>query len=160
MEPRLSPTEAADPLRPRVARLAVTSAIALGMIWQLARRTPVRGSGAEIALAAGWLLMPSILVLSLRWRRWRYALIAPSLLVLGGLVWMCAVALPAGGAARVGWLVLTAGIAMGGALGMWFWYEWMPIPESWRDPNARARWGFIAVHVALVVAGGVLVAIA
>ena len=160
MKPRLSLTEAADPLQPRVARLAVTSAIALGLIWQLARRTPVHASGAEDALAAGWLLMPSILLLSLRWRRWRYALVAPSLLVLGGLVWMCAVAPPAVGTARVGWLVLTVGIALGGLLGVWFWYEWMPVPERWRDPNARARWGFITMHVALVVAGGVLVVIA
>lgn len=160
MEARLSLTETADPLRPRVIRLAATAAVALGIVWRLALHAPVRVPGAESALVAGWLLMPSILIVSLRWQRWRYALMLPSTLVLGALAWMCAVALPPSGTARAGWPLMAAGVAMGGVLGMWFWYGWMPIPERWRDPNAAMRWTLITVHVGLIVLGMVLVAMA
>lgn len=94
--------------------------------------------------------MPTLLIASLRRPLLRYGLVAPSSLVAvgaGGL------SLDATGIARVGWLLVTAGVLFGGVLGLWFWYRMLPVPERLRDPFSPTRWLLIGAHVALVVAG-------
>ena len=78
----------------RIIRLALTSALALGLIWWLAATTLDAHAVVSIALAAGWLLMPLVLVLSLRWPALRYALVVPSSLVGLALLAVCTSALP------------------------------------------------------------------
>ena len=65
----------------RVKRLSVVSAVALGLIWGLAVGTVEAPTLVDAALAAGWMLMPTVLVASLAWPRLRYGLILPSGLV-------------------------------------------------------------------------------
>lgn len=143
----------------RVARLSLTSAVALGLVWLLAAATLRAHAAIGACLAGGWLLMPTILWLSLRWPRLRYALILPSTLVSASLVAICATALPRDAAARGGWLMLTAGILLGGALGIWLWLRWIPVPARLSDPFCRGRWLLILVHVLLVVAGLALIGV-
>ena len=50
----------------RVIRLALTSSIALGLVWLLAILTLDLHPGVSASLALGWISMPSILLLSLR----------------------------------------------------------------------------------------------
>jgi hypothetical protein len=137
----------------RVARLAITSAIALGLLAFLCSRTLNVHRAVTGCLVAGWILMPTILAASLRWPRVRYAIFVPAVLITAGLVAICATALPDDWIARVGWILTTAGIMLGGVLGMWFWYRWAPVPARLDDPFSRGRWSLIGVHVALVLAG-------
>ena len=143
----------------RVVRLAVTSALVLPVIWLLSATTlrpqPLVGAG----LAAGWLLMPSILGLSLRWPRLRYALVVPSSFVSVALLAICLTALPDDNVASAGWLLMTGGVLFGGVLGIWFWFRWMPVPAGLTDPFSAGRWALIVVHVSLIVAGLVLVGV-
>jgi hypothetical protein len=62
--------------------------------------------------------------------------------------------------AAAGWPLMTAGVLLGGALGLWLWFRLLPVPAALDDPLAGGRWGLIAVHVVLVVVGWVLAATA
>jgi hypothetical protein len=142
----------------RIRRLAGTSVVALGLIWGLAARIDAHPA-VGLALAAGWLLMPLTLWLSLRHPMLRYGLIVPSALVGLALVALCATALPGDPLARAGWLTLTVGILVGGGLGGWFWFRWLPVPAALDDPFAPGRWLLVAVHVGLVCAGLLMVGV-
>lgn len=147
-----------DPaFRRRVIRLAATSAVALGLIWWLARSTLRAGPAVEGVLVPGWVLMPGILTASLWWPRLRYALVVPSALVTVALVAICLTSLPVDPVLSVGWLLITAGVLLGGAMGLWFWFRWMPVPLKLADPFSPGRWAIIRLHVGLVVIGMVLV---
>ena len=104
--------------------------------------------------------MPAILWFSLRRPRLRYGLALPSALVTAALLVICATALPADAFAQAGWLLLTAGILVGGLLGFWFWFRWLPVPASLHEPFAPGRWLLVAIHVALVVVGLLLAGLA
>lgn len=140
----------------RVRRLARTAAVALGIIWWLAVSTleapPIIGA----SLLLGWASMPAILVMSLRRPRLRYALVLPSSLVGVPLLGIAALFLPASAVAAAGWLLITAGILLGSALGLWFWYRVLPVPRALDDPFSAGRIALIGVHVALIVAGAAL----
>lgn len=143
----------------RVFRLAVTSSIALGLVWLLAIATLEAHPAVGLSLAFGWLLMPSILFLSLRWPRLRYALAIPSALVAAPLLIISGSDLPGNEVARSGWVLLTVGILIGGVLGVWFWFRWLPVPATLHAPFSPTRWALIGVHVALIVLGVTLVAV-
>jgi hypothetical protein len=141
----------------RVKRLSVVSAVVLGLIWALASWTLDAPPAVEVALMVGWVLMPLTLVASL-WRLTaRYWLVLPSTLVSLGLLAISIGWLPAEPAAAGGWLLATAGVLLGGAMGLWLWFRVLPVPAALDDPGSTGRWTLIAVHVALVVAGVVLV---
>lgn len=141
----------------RVVRLAATSAVVLGLIWWLARSTLQVDALIDRALLGGWLLMPTMLTLSLRRPRLRYALAIPSGLVGAALVAICLTSLPANGMSRLGWMLVTGGVLLGGTLGLWFWFRWMPVPPGLADPFSPGRWRLIALHVGLIVTGLILV---
>lgn len=142
----------------RVIRLAATSVVALGLIWGFQFATLQTHAFLGISLAAGWALMPVLLIASLRWPLARFGLALPSTLVGGGLVAICLTALPPdGGAARVGWLMTTAGVLMGGALGLWFWFRLAPVPRFLDDPFGPGRWTLVVVHIVLIVIGLALI---
>ena len=142
----------------RVIRLAATSLVALGLIWGFQFATLETPAFVGISLAAGWALMPVLLIASLRWPVARYGLALPSTLVGAGLIAICLTALPAGwGADRVGWLMTTAGVLMGGVLGLWFWFRLAPVPRFLDDPFSPGRWTLVAVHIVLIVVGLALV---
>ena len=141
----------------RIIRLALTSALALGLIWWLSARTLNAHPAVSISLGAGWLLMPLVLVLSLRWPKLRYALVVPSFLVGLALVAVCTSALPEERVASAGWLLITGGVLLGGVLGAWFWFRWLPVPARLVDPFAPGRWVLVATHVSLITAGLALV---
>ena len=142
---------------PRVMRLAGTSVVALGIIWFLAVATlRAEPTAINLALLGGWILMPATLGLSLRWPRARYAVVLPSALVSLALVAICLGFLPQNPLARLGWLLLTAGILFGGVLGVWFWFRFLPVPASLSSPFSAGRWTLIGAHVALIVLGAVL----
>jgi hypothetical protein len=144
----------ADPrFAPRVKRLATTSLVALGLIWALAVVTLEAPPLVEAALAAGWVLMPTTLFASLARPRLRYGLVVPSTLVGVGLLAVSIGWLPADPIAAAGWLMMTAGVLMGGVLGLWFWYRLAPVPLRLDDPFSRGRWVLVWVHVALIVVG-------
>lgn len=145
------------PFLQRVRRLAITSGVALGVVWILAVATLEAGPAIETGLLLGWLSMPTVLAISLRRPRIRRWVAVPALLVTASLVALCLGSLPASGPERAGWLVLAAGILMGGAIGLWFWYRLLPVPEILRDPFGSARWILIAIHVGLVVCGIALI---
>ncbi|MET1231640.1 MAG: hypothetical protein ABWY52_02170 [Candidatus Limnocylindrales bacterium] len=144
-------------IRRRVKRLAAVSAVALGLIWALAAATLDAPLAVDVALLAGWLLMPTILLASLRDARLRYGLMAPSVLVSFALLAIVLGWSP-GGVAGVGWLMMLLGILLGGAMGLWFWFRVLPVPHVLDAPDAPGRWILIAVHVALVVVGLALAA--
>ncbi|MCY4416551.1 MAG: hypothetical protein OXE87_09615 [Chloroflexi bacterium] len=142
----------------RVIRLAATSVVALGLIWGFQFATLATPAFVGISLAAGWALMPVLLIASLRWPAARYGLALPSTLVGAGLIAIYLTALPAGwGADRVGWLMTTAGVLMGGVLGLWFWFRLAPVPRFLEDPFSPGRWILVAVHIVLIVVGLALV---
>jgi hypothetical protein len=143
----------------RIIRLGFTSSIALGLVWLLATVTLDAYTGVGASLALGWLMMPSILFLSLRRPQLRYALAIPSALVGVPLLIICASNLPEGQIARTGWLLLTAGILSGGVLGVWFWFRWLPVPGWLHAPFSPSRWALVGLHVGLVVFGLVLVGV-
>jgi hypothetical protein len=101
--------------------------------------------------------MPSILALSLSRPRLRYALIVPSLLVTLALLTISLVVPPGSVIQRVGWALMTGGVLLGGSLGVWFWFRWLPVPSFLVDPFSRMRWGLIGLHVCLIVIGIALV---
>ena len=144
----------------RIRRLAKTSLVALGLIWLLAATRLEAPPAVEVALAAGWATMPTLLWASLRRPVLRYGLIAPSALVGGALLAICLGALPATPLARLGWLLLTAGVWTGGGLGVWFWFRprWLPVPAALDDPFAPGRWLLVGGHVGLVTVGLLLAA--
>lgn len=143
----------------RIIRLAITSCVALGLVWWLAITTLDAHPVIGISLAAGWLLMPSLLLLSLRRPRLRYTLMLPSSLVGLPLLAISAGSLATEPVARVGWLFLSSGILLGGALGIWFWFRWLPVPKFLHDPFSRGRWLLVGLHIALVVGGLALVGV-
>jgi hypothetical protein len=141
----------------RVVRLAITSALALGTIWALARAVGPLRSAIGYLLVAGWVLMPAVLLASLR-RPWlRYALVVPATLVTVALVALSATALPRDAAAAAGWALIAGGAVVGDMLGLWFWFRLFPVPPALSDPFSRGRWGLVWLHVALVVSGLLLV---
>ena len=107
-----------------------------------------------VLLAAGWVLMPVILAASLRRPMLRYALVVPATLVTLGLLGMV---FDTSGTELLGWAMLTAGILLGGTLGMWFWYRWMPVPRAFDDPYGTARMILVAIHIGLVLVGAAIV---
>ena len=142
----------------RVRRLALTSVVALGIIWGLAAATLEVPSLINAGLAAGWLLMPSILVASLADARWRYALVVPASLVGSCLFAISLAWRPEPPLAAVGWVLMTGGVLLGGLLGLWFWYRLVPVPKSLDDPFSPGRLGLIRAHVVLIVIGLLLAA--
>lgn len=138
-------------MRARVARLAVTSLVALGLIFGLWSAGRPGGTAAGVALGAGWALMPATLLLMLRAPKARYALVVPSLLITGGLL---DIALAVGG---LGWSMIAAGTCLGGLLGAWFWFGLLPVPRALQDPGGPGRWGLIVLHVGMIVVGMCLV---
>lgn len=143
----------------RVKRLAFVASIALGLIWALAVSTLAAPPIVGIALAAGWLLMPTVLAASLVRPLLRYALVVPATLVSAGLLAICAFWLPEAIVPAAGWLLMTAGIVLGGLLGLWFWFRPLPVPTSLDDPFAPGRIMLIGAHVGLIVVGALLVAL-
>ena len=149
----------ADPrFAPRVKRLAFTSLVALGLIWALAISTLEAPPFVDASLAAGWVLMPTTLFASLARPRLRYGLVVPSTLVGVGLLAVSFAWLPADPVAAAGWLMMTAGVLMGGFLGLWFWYRLFPVPSRLDDPFSKGRWALVGLHIALIVVGLVLAA--
>jgi hypothetical protein len=69
--------------------------------------------------------------------------------------WLPVAPLPA-----LGWLLMTAGVALGGLLGIWFWFRLLPVPPALDDPYSTGRWALIGLHIALIVVGMVLAATA
>jgi hypothetical protein len=156
---RPTPVELSDDPRfaQRVARLALTALVALGAIWGLAVTTLEAPPTVTLALAGGWLLMPTILAASLRVPLLRYGLVVPASLVSIALLGISIAWLPAGTAAAIGWLLITAGVLFGGMLGLWFWFRFLPVPRALHDPFSRGRLALIKAHVALIVGGMALV---
>ena len=127
-----------DPrFRGRVRRLAITSGVAL--------------------LLGGWPAMFTVLTLSLARPSIRRLVVVPAVIVTTALIGICLLELPSSALARAGWLALTAGILMGGGMGAWFWYRWIPVPRTLHDPYAPSRLALIAAHVGLVVGGIALI---
>jgi hypothetical protein len=147
-------------VRGRVMRLAAVSLVALGLVTGLAAVTLDAPPAVMASLAAGWILMPTALAWSLRELRARYLLVVPSSLVTVGLLAICVGWMPPAAPAAAGWLLMTAGVGLGGALGLWLWFRLLPVPAALDDPLAPGRWALIAVHVALVVVGWTLAATA
>ena len=142
----------------RVIRLAATSVVALGLIWGFQFATLHTPTFVGICLAAGWGSMPVLMTASLRWPAARYGLAIPSTLVGVGLIAICLTILPMEwGAARVGWLMTTAGVLMGGVLGLWFWFRLALVPRFLDDPFNPGRWTLVAVHLVLIVVGLALI---
>jgi hypothetical protein len=150
-----------DPrMRGRVTRLTAVSLVALGLVLWLAIATLAAPPAVLAMLALGWVLMPAVLAWSLREPAARYLLVVPASLVTLGLLAICIGWLPAPGVAAAGWVSMTAGVGLGGALGLWLWYRVVPVGARLDDPVAPGRWALIAVHVGLVVAGWALAATA
>ncbi len=148
----------ADPrVTGRVKRLSLVSAIMLGLIWVLAVGTLESPYLVGAALFAGWLLMPLTLVASLYRPTARYWLVLPSTLVSLGLLAIVLGWTPAEPAAASGWLLMSAGVLLGGGMGLWLWFRVLPVPTRLDDPLSGGRWALIGVHVALVVTGATLV---
>ncbi len=143
----------------RVRRLAATAVVALGLIWALAITTLDAPPLVGLALAGGWLLMPTILFASLTWPVTRYALVVPASLVGLALLAIMWAWLPDHPLAAAGWRMVTAGILLGGWMGLWLWYRLLPVPQQLDDPFSPARLSLIGVHVALIVMGILLAAL-
>lgn len=144
----------------RVKRLAIVSTFALGVIFTLAVTRLEARPVIELSLAAGWVLMPTLLLASMRRPKLRYLLIAPSTLVGTALLLICLTVLPTGGVARAGWLLVTGGILFGGLLGIWFWFRLIPVPRCLDEPFSPARWTLIGIHIAMILVGLLLVILA
>jgi hypothetical protein len=133
----------------RIRRLIVISTIALGAIWGLAVADDAE-VWVLVLLGVGWLTMPTILALSLRRPMLRYALLVPANAVAIGLIGMT---LTAPDSTEVGWLLITLGIVVGGALGAWFWFRWLPVPRAFDDPYGTPRVALVGLHIGLVLVG-------
>lgn len=156
------PVELSDDrrVRARVIRLAATSVVALGIVLALAMASLSVPPFVVVLLGLGWILMPTFLLWSLADARARYLLVVPSSLVTMALLLVCVGWLPGPPVAAAGWLLVTAGVGLGGLLGLWFWYRLAPVPRSLDDPYAPGRWALIGLHVSLVSLGGLLAATA
>jgi hypothetical protein len=157
---RLPVELSADPVfARRVRRLGLVSLVALGAVWGLAVTTlevpPLIGG----ALLAGWALMPAVLFASLVWPLLRIGLALPATLVTLGLLAIAAGWLPDAPLVATGWVLMLAGIGLGGVMGLWLWYRLLPVPAALAHPFSPARWLLIAVHVALIVVGMALAAL-
>jgi hypothetical protein len=141
----------------RIKRLVVISLVALGFIWAMSVRTFPGHVLTATMLGVGWWLMPMFLYLSLRRPTWRYGLLVPSTLVSLGLLADCVTALSDNEPSRLGWVLMTAGVLLGGTLGGWFWFRWIRVPATMTDPFAFGRWTAIAAHAGLVIVGAVVV---
>ena len=137
----------------RIRRLIVISTVALGVIWGLALADNAK-VWVLVLLAIGWVLMPSILALSLRRPMLRYALLMPASAVSVGLIGMT---LTAQDSTDVGWLLITLGIVVGGTLGAWFWFRWLPVPRALNDPYGPPRVALVGLHIGLVLIGTAMV---
>lgn len=137
----------------RVVRLAVTSVIALAAIFAQWAWTGSGNPTILIALGGGWILMPTLLMLSLRWPEFRYGVVVPAAAVSLALVAICLWNTPPSPIARSGWLLVSSGVLLGGFLGAWFWFRWLPVPRQLDDPYSPGRWAMIAVHAGLIIAG-------
>lgn len=147
-----------DPrVRRRVKRLAAVSAVALGLVWGLAAGTLETPAVVEVMLLAGWLLMPAVLLASLRDSRLRYGLVVPSTLVTLGLL-AVVISWSPGGIPGLGWLLIVLGVLLGVVMGLWFWYRVLPVPAALDAPDATARWALIGLHVTLIAVGLALAA--
>lgn len=142
----------------RVVRLAIISALALGALWALAHAGGRLRPAIGHLLLAGWVLMPAVLLASLRRPRLRYALVVPATLVTVALMALSATTFSSDGAAAAGWALVAGGVIVGDMLGLWFWFRLFPVPLALRDPFSRPRWALVGLHVALVVSGALLVA--
>jgi hypothetical protein len=137
----------------RVRRLAATASVALGVIWLLASLTLETARPIGLALLTGWVLMPVVLLASLSRPVLRYALVVPAGLVGTGLIAVCLTALPAVPVAALGWVLVTTGVALGGIMGIWFWYRLAPVPAALDDAFGPARLTLIGIHVGLILGG-------
>ena len=153
--PRAVPVELSADRRMsrRVKRLGYVSSVALGLIWGLSLATLEAPWWVTAALAGGWVLMPTVLFASLARPRLRYGLVLPGSLVGLGLLAICLAWPPAAPMAAVGWWLMAFGVALGGGLGLWFWYRLLPVPAALDDPMSAGRWGLIGLHVGLIVVG-------
>lgn len=144
----------------RVRRLAATASVALGLIWALALVTVEAPIIVHAALAAGWLLMPVLLVASLGRPLLRYALVVPATLVGLGLLAMSFAWRPESILAAAGWPLMAVGVLLGGWMGLWFWYRLVPVPAVLDDPFSPGRLVLIRIHVGLIIGGWLLAATA
>lgn len=140
----------------RLRRLVVVSSVVLGLIALFAALSTEASSLVIGLLVSGWILMPALLHAGIDRPRIRYLLALPATLVAAGLI-SVAVGFAGEPAAQIGWWLITAGVLVGGSLGTWFWYRWMPVPGALQDPFSPGRLALIGVHVALVIIGVVLV---
>ena len=156
---RPTPVEFTDDPRivGRVRRLAALSAVMLGLIWVLAVATLETPFLVNATLLAGWVLMPLTLLASLATLAARYWLVLPSTLVSLGLLAVVVGWLPDDPVAAAGWVLMLAGVVLGGAMGLWLWFRVLPVPKALDDPVWPGRWALIGVHVALVLLGAFLV---
>jgi hypothetical protein len=141
-----------DPvMQGRVFRLTAISGLILGLIAVGAAAQTPHG-WAVASVGAGWVAMPVLLALSLRRPGVRILLVVPAGSVLIGLTGVCASVV--GEPSRIiGWSMVTVGIAIGGVLGLWFWYRLLPVPVALDDPSSPGRWSLIGLHVGLVALG-------
>jgi hypothetical protein len=137
----------------RIRRLVVVSTVALGVVWGLAFASDAP-TWVLVLVAIGWVLMPTVLAFSLRRPRVRYALLVPASAVSIGLVGMT---LAAPDSTDVGWLFITLGILVGGTLGAWFWFRWLPVPRALDDPYGTPRVALVGLHTGLVLIGVAMV---
>jgi hypothetical protein len=133
--------------------------VALGVIWGLAVWTTDAPPMVDVALLLGWVLMPTILAISLDRPAWRYGLVLPASLVGIGLLAISIAWRPESEVAGTGWLLITGGVVLGGWLGLWLWYRMAPVPVQLDDPFAPGRLALIRAHVALIVVGIALAAV-
>jgi len=139
--------------RHRVRRLVAISSVALGVIWGLAF-VEDPSTWVLVLLVVGWVSMPTILAASLNRPSVRYALIVPASAVSVGLIGLV---MAAPQDTVIGWLFITAGILLGGSLGVWFWFRWLPVPRILDDPFGWPRVTLVGLHLALVLVGATLV---
>lgn len=140
----------------RLRRLVLVSSVMLGLITLLAALSSEAPPLVIGLLALGWILMPTLLDASIERPHLRYLLALPATLVAGGLI-SVAIRFEGEPGAQAGWWLITAGVALGGILGAWFWFRWMPVPERLDDPFSPGRIALITAHVALIVIGVALV---
>jgi hypothetical protein len=142
-----------------VRRLGAVSLVAPGLIWWLAATRLVVPQPLLLALIAGWWLMPTTLFASIPYPSIRPLLIAPATLITVPVLVIVAWWSPVQPVAQAGWLLIATGLLLGGVLGGWFWFRWLPVPRVFDHPFAPARWGMIVIHVALICAGLLLAAL-
>jgi len=140
----------------RIKRLVGISAIALGLIAVLVGAVPNLGWLPPTLMVIGWILMPLLLAYSLRHPAWRYLLAVPAAAVSIALL-LVSIEFEGSAWATAGWWTMTTGVLLGGSLGTWFWYRWVPVPHQLSEPFSRGRWLLVGIHVGLIVSGWVLV---